>query len=422
MEVPLLLSFWGTQLYGEWLMVAAIPTYLAIGDGGFASAASRDMGMRSIAGDREGALAVFQSTWVLLLVISCVVVLLSALLALAAPLTEWFCFKGIGSDDLRVVLLLLAVHVLVGFQGGLLNGGFWCSGRYPQGMVLWTTVQLFEFGGLASAVVLGGGPVQAAWGYLGGRLIGTFLMWLILHRVTPWLRYGVRVATWGVVKRLAAPAFASLAFPLGNALNIQGMRLVVGLVLGPPAVAVFEPIRTLSRFAMQPRAIVSRLMEPEMGIAFGSRDNRLLGELFKRSCQVALWLCLVVCLSLIVAGGGILPFWTAGKISMHWSLYILLLMTAAVNSFWYTALMVPYATNRHTRIAVVYSAVYGGIAFVVCYMGALVLGFIGVGIGLLFVEIVMTAFVLPVTLNLVEQKWGDLLRVVVSPPLFIFKI
>ena len=38
-EVPLLLGFWGLQLYGEWLMVATIPVYLAIADGGFAGAA-----------------------------------------------------------------------------------------------------------------------------------------------------------------------------------------------------------------------------------------------------------------------------------------------------------------------------------------------------------------------------------------------
>ena len=69
-EVPLLLVYWGTQLYGEWLMLAAIPAYLAIADGGFAGVASREMSMRSGAGDRRGALALFQSTWLLLLLVS----------------------------------------------------------------------------------------------------------------------------------------------------------------------------------------------------------------------------------------------------------------------------------------------------------------------------------------------------------------
>lgn len=36
--IPILLNLWEINLYGEWLMVAAIPTFLAIGDGGFTSA------------------------------------------------------------------------------------------------------------------------------------------------------------------------------------------------------------------------------------------------------------------------------------------------------------------------------------------------------------------------------------------------
>ena len=52
-EVPLLLSFWGAQLYGEWLMVAAIPAYLSVCDGGFAGAACREMSIRCGSGDRN---------------------------------------------------------------------------------------------------------------------------------------------------------------------------------------------------------------------------------------------------------------------------------------------------------------------------------------------------------------------------------
>jgi O-antigen/teichoic acid export membrane protein len=74
-----------------------------------------------------------------------------------------------------------------------------------------------------------------------------------------------------------------MAFPLGNALNIQGIRLVVGLALGPAAVAVFAPLRTLSNLALQPRAVINRLMEPEMALAFGAGDPSLFRRLFTQS-------------------------------------------------------------------------------------------------------------------------------------------
>jgi O-antigen/teichoic acid export membrane protein len=420
-EVPLLLAFWGPQLYGEWLMVAAIPAYLAMSDGGFAGAASREMAMRSGAGDRPGTLAVFQSTWALLLVVSVGLFIVSAIVVEALPLGTWLGFEEIAPASLKVVLLLLVVHVLVGLQGGLLYGGFWCSGRYPSGMTWMALTNLFEFVGLAVAVMIGGGPVEAAAGYLAGRVLGTITLWLSLRRATPWLNHDLSKASTKEIRRLALPAFTSLAFPLGNALNIQGMHLVVGLVMGPAAVAVFAPIRTLSRFALQPTAIVNSLMQPEMGTAFGKGDTVLFARLFERSCQASFWLCLVGCLVLAAVGNWLLPLWTAGKFEMHWPLFLPLLGVVAINAMWYTALMIPYSTNRHGRVALFYSVFYGAAAFVSAYIGATIFGYVGVGIALLFVEAVMAAYVVSVALTLTAHSWNDWARIVARPPMFLFR-
>src|SRR5512134_1834456 len=88
-EVPLLLGLWGTQLYGEWLILAAIPACLAICDGGFAGAASREMSMRSGAGNRPGALSLFQSTWIFLLFASLIFGLFTLVVVQFAPLHTW---------------------------------------------------------------------------------------------------------------------------------------------------------------------------------------------------------------------------------------------------------------------------------------------------------------------------------------------
>ena len=420
-EVPLLLAYWGTQLYGEWLMLAAIPVYLAVCDGGFTGAASREMSMRSGAGDRPGALSLFQSTWILLLLTSLGLGSFSYFAVKSAPLHAWFGFKVMDPAVANLVILLLFVHVLVGFQVGLVYGGFWCEGRYAMGMALYTTMQLLEFGGLALAVALGGGPVGAALGYLVGRTAGLFLMRIGLYRATPWLRYGWRTATMGDVRRLSAPAFASLAFPLGNALNIQGMRLVVGLTIGPPAVVVFSALRTLSRLSMQPSTIINRLLEPEMASAYGGNRHDLFRGLFNRSCQVALWMSAASCIALALVGEKVLQIWTHGKITMDWPLYTLLLLAAGANAVWYTALMTAYATNRHVRMALVYSVVYGAAAFVLAYVFARISGLAGVGLALLLSEIALAPYVLLKSFQLAGESWVSWLRQVTRPPWFLIR-
>ena len=421
-EVPLLLHFWGARGYGEWLMLSAIPAYLALADGGFAGSASRDMSMRSAGGDRAGASAVFQSTAILLLLLTVGAVAVAVPIALFAPFHDWLGFQTIDPRELEAVLVLLVLHTLVGFHSGLLNGGFWCSGRYPLGMFWGTTTQVLEFAMAACAVVLGGGPVQAAAALLAGRVCGTLATRRALIRVTPWLRYGIRDASLSEIRRLAVPSLASLAFPLGNALNIQIMRLVVGVVLGPMAVAVFVPLRTLTNLVSQPRSVVNRLIEPELGMAFGSGDRVLFSRLFLRGCQAAVWLCAVAAIVLLAIAPWFWPAWTGGDVVLPWPLFLFLTAASVVNSVWYTALMVPYATNRHGRFALAYMLVYGLGAIVLAYVGSATAGLSGAGAALLIAELLMAAYVLPAALAMGHEGWSGWASATLRPPTFILSL
>ena len=415
-EVPLLLSFWGTQLYGEWLMLSAIPVYLTISDGGFAGAACREMTMRSGADDRHGTLVIFQSAWILLVLVSILIGLIAIGFVKVVPLAKWLDFSSMTTIEIETVFLFLVAHVLVGFQGSLLNGGYWVAGCYSRGMYLIAATQLLEFAGLALAVASGGGPIQAAGGYLAGRLLGTGLMWLGQRRISPWIEYGFSHSSLGVLQRLVAPAFASLAFPLGNALNIQGMRIIVGIALGPSAVALFVPLRTLSRLIIQPSTIVNRLIEPELALAFGARDRVLFKHLFARSCQLSLWACLLACFLIGLVAHWIFPLWTDGEVIIHWPTFSLLLAGVMINSIWHTALMVPYATNRHGGIALFYTPIYGVAAIGLGYIGTACIGITGVSIALLLTEAAMAIIVIRASLRMSRLHMAQWAKMVVQLP------
>jgi O-antigen/teichoic acid export membrane protein len=420
-ELPLFLHFWDTQLYGEWLLLTAIPSYLTVGDLGFTSTAQRDMTMRIGAGNRQGVLAVFQSTWLLILLLSCFAGLAVALLVSVTPLPRWLHLEAISPNQVRAVLLLLTVQVLISLQIGLVSGGLYCEGRYGFATFLQSLVKLLEIGALGLIVAMGGGPVQAACSLLGSHLAGLVLMRFTLLHTASWLQYGWGSASFGEIRRLAPAACASMAFPLGNALNIQGMRLVVGAVLGPTAVVQFSTLRTLSRMGLQVLQSVNRVVQPELGLAFGAGDQVMFRALFRRSCQAALWGCLAVCVLLWLAGDSLLEIWARGKVTMNWGLYALLLSTAAVNAFWYAALTVPYATNRHISVAAMYVAVYGGAVFGLAYGGAKLWGLEGVGMALLVGEVAMVAYVIHISLHLSMDSWSQWLKTISQPPWFVVR-
>ena len=75
-QVPVFLHFWGVPLFGEWMIVTAIPNNLSFTNVGFGTVAGNEMTMMVARNDRESALRVFQSCWWLITLICSVTILL----------------------------------------------------------------------------------------------------------------------------------------------------------------------------------------------------------------------------------------------------------------------------------------------------------------------------------------------------------
>ena len=420
-EIPLFLGFWGAHRYGEWLIVAAIPSWISIADGGFATTTGRDMTMRVAAGDRDGALASFQSSWVLLLGIVVSLAFIFGGLLFAPMVDGWMPPTADGTLAVKLAIFLLLTHVLVGFQAGLIYGAYTSEGRYALGTTMAAATQLTEFVGMAIAVAAGGHIEHAAMGLLAGRCIGLTLNVYVLRRTAPWIHFGWKLASWSYIRKLAAPALSALAFPLGNALNIQGLRLLVGATLGAEAVAIFSTLRTLTRSALQPVSIITRLIEPELAMAFGSSDESMIRQLVRKGGQVAFWLSGGLCLFVLLLGPTILRIWTHGKIAMDWADFAILLSAAAVNGLWTVSLQVAYATNRTQKIALIYTGIYGLGSFAIAWLGIKLLGLPGAAVGLLSAELAMCFQVIPMSLRMTGDSWSDWVRAVLRPPLRDFE-
>ena len=419
-EVPLFLTFWGAAGYGEWLMIAALPSVLALSDGGVTKAAQREMAMYAGRADHAGVLRIFQSAWAMLMVLSVAVIGLMALVLPMLPIYEWMHLKIVDANTLVLTLLLLAAQVLVYFQCGLLYGGFASVGTYATGTLYQVLAFLLGFLGLGAGVVIGRSTHAAATGALIGQTIGFLIMRLALANGVPGLRYGFRQASWLEMKRLSLPSVANLAFPIGEALNIQGMRLILGTMLGPIALATFSTLRTLSRMALQPVMSIARTIEPEISLAYGAADSGRMRQLLLKGSQAGLWMSIGLCLFMGLAGSWFFDLWVNKTLIFDRPLFALLLMVAFINSLWGISLTVPCATNRHLGIALWFSIIYGG--GVLCLTGVLThwLGLSGAGVALLVGEFCLMCIVVPVACRLVDKPIKTWTTIIIRPPAYLF--
>ena len=408
-QVPVFLHFWSEPVFGEWLIVNAIPSYLSFSNIGFGSVAGNEMTMAEARGDRDGSLRSFQSCWWLIVAVLIATGIVAAVLVVTVPIATLLGIHQISQFDTRWIIAYLGISVLFGQLEQLLQSAYRAVGRYPYGSFIKSCMSLAAFAAMLIPVSMGYGPRTTALVFASANVAGTLLLALLVRHDIPWLRFGWQHAQWSEIKRMTPLAFAFMGFPLGNALNLQGTMQAVQYALGPVAVVVFATARTVSRVALQMVQMINSTYEPEFSRSFAQQDIPMVRTLHRHACQMALIIAFSVVAAMVIAGPVFLHHWTAGKVPPSRPLLMLLLVVVIFYSLWSTSSGVMYATNQHQRLAGVYLGATG-VTVVLTFITAHFYGLYGAAISLLISELLMNLYVLPATLRIAHDTLPAFLR------------
>ena len=411
-EVPLFLAAWGGGLFGEWLLVTAIPACLSLSDLGFAGAANREMAMRRARGDRDGALAVFRGASVLILALSMGLAGLFLGSVAALDLSALLGLQRIGPQMLALVMLCLALKLVIESQTRLLFGGFYCVQQYAYGFLVLAAIRLGQLGASALALICGGGPVAVALAMVLAELAGGVGMRLALRRRVPWLRYGLHGVRRADIAALLRPALAGMAIPLGLAVSHQGVRLVIGVMLGPAAVVVFTTHRQLTRMV----SVVVSLAHPvqaELSALYDPSDPAPFRALSRAAVRLLVRAVLAVALGVALIGGMVFVTWTGGAVGFDPVLFGLLLAAAVAESLWLVVFPPVIAINRHIGVARIYLLLSA--VLLPCVWAAAAGGLPAIAAVLVVLELVFFATVLRAAWQVTGDSCAAWLRAVLGP-------
>ncbi len=349
LSLPLFLSRWDVAVYGQWLILSTIPTYLAMADAGMVSAAGNRMTMLMAASETPGntrrANEVFQSSLAFVLCVS-----LAALALVLGALALWP-FDAASSWQGKGAIAALSAGVAVSLLGGLPEAIYKATHRYALGAALSNTTRLLEWAGSLVGLWYFGGFVEVALGALVVRVVCTAAMIVHVARSTPAFRWGFADASLAEVRACAGPALSFMAFPAANALNFQGMTLVAATVLGPTATVVFNTYRTLARVTVQATATFSHALWPEFSRLYGQSRVLALTSLYRRSRWIGLALAGVASAVVYLAAPAVLQVWAKGQIAFSAALMLAAMVYAAVAGAWHVARVLLLSTNEHTGLA-----------------------------------------------------------------------
>lgn len=350
-SVPILISNWGLELFGIWMLLTALPNYLTFSDLGFTFIAKNDMSVSVSRGDRAAALVTYQSIFVLLLFILCTLALIIGVGILAIPLDDILILGPVSIIIAQQTLVLLVAKVFLYQMILLLSAGVRCEGRPAREAAFTATLRLLEGLVLMVIVISNGSPVAAATGMLAVYCTGLIAIWFWLRVTTPWLTLGFRHAQRARLTALLSPSISYMLIPLGMATLIHAPVIFLGVVAGPTTVALYSVTRTVARLGTAASNVINNSFVPEYSFAWGRNDKSgFRARVRVHTVLTAMIVCLYAILSvwLIPAGVQVL---SDSEITVPTPLVFALLAAVITEMLWTASFAPLSAINQHGLVA-----------------------------------------------------------------------
>lgn len=319
--IPVLTRAWGVEGFGAWVMLATIPTYLALADAGMGVTAGVEMARRFALGDTEGALSVFQTFWLFATSMSTLLAMGAAGAAAVLSMAGAIDIAGLDGPGLFGTILALGGYAVLVTQSSVVVAVFHATGKYASGTLLSEAAAPLEGLAIMAVALAGGGLPLAALVLLAARAMVLVVLSRLVLRHEPWARPGVGHARLSLLRGLLPASLGAFALTAAHAVILQGVVLALGAVSGPVAAAVYASSRTLARIPAQLAALVVRASIPELSRSLAAGNSRTTGRLRRINLGATLAICLPGAFVLGFAGPELLTLVSGESLSSESSLF-----------------------------------------------------------------------------------------------------
>lgn len=407
--IPIFISTWGKDYYGEWLILCSIPSYLGMSDLGLGTVATTEIAMCISRGDTQQASKLFRAAFWSINLVGIGMCLLFLLAMFVSPWHVWLNLHKTTPDEAFLTMGLLTLYVLGTIVLTLPLGLYRVAGHYGRGQIVSYIFRFIEFLAVVMVVLGGNSMWVAAAAMVFVRIIFVLSLFPEARKLAPWLVLFPDKWDFKAITHLLSPSISITAVYFGQALINQGLVTIIGVVGSAANAVVFSTIRTLCNVARQIIGSVNLSVFSEFSISIGKGDLVAAQRLHVHSAQANFVLTLIAVLGLKIAGSFILYYWTKGQVSAIEPFFSFYLMYLLFNSLWSGSWNMLIGSNQHKGLTRY---------FLLSNIGALILIYIGlktfdltiIPIVLCVSDIVFALFVFKSSAVVLQQNTSEMLK------------
>lgn len=407
--VPLFLSTWGAESYGEWLILTAFAAWFSLGDLGGQLYFINRMTADWASGRRKDFQRVYSTGLALFVASSSLLFGAVAVLLAVLPASVWLGLKSLDPELAKAILLLMAFRFSISLPVGLLLGIYRAIGLQATSVMYGNLILMIQFVATALALLSGGGMLLlASLEALPFLLLIPILIWDLRRRMSNEFSLAAfNKADRTIMLSAISPSLHFLVLQLSAALMIQGSVIVLAKTLGPVEVAIFSSMRIVANVMSRFIGMFSHASWPELTRLASLGENEKLSRLFRAILLVALFAGLFYLGLIVNYGEHLYRWWLGGKLPYESTVMFLLSTQVILTVMWTWGGNLLMATNRHegySRLQVIVNF----IALLLCYFFSLNYGLLGGVIGLFAGQYFPMLFI--VIWYLTRNGWSEISR------------
>lgn len=355
--VPLFVSSWGSETYGSWLVLSAVPSYFIFAELGLSTATANAVSIAWVSKRCSLANRIYASVWWYQSAVWAILFALLIVVACMTPAKSWLAIANVTQDAFVLVVALLAINAFLALQAGLLQTPYRAAGKFDK--MQWLNGHFRVVESVLVGVMLASsfGMVSIALCMVLVRAANIAWLWSRALIVLPLLRTQWRDASFREFLKLLPSGIAFTAYPVVQALSNQGASIVLNQMLGPSSVVLLNVGRQVARCFQMVVSVLLRSVEPEMTLAYGRADRKFMRSTQKRLARMIAIAAVPFVVGCAVYGETVVRLWLGKGIEISSTLLVACVFEAVAASLGGALALVPYCANRHHGISVVYTVV-----------------------------------------------------------------
>jgi len=393
--VPAFLAAWGDALYGDWLTLSALSSYISLSDAGLQMYVTNRLTGQIVRSEYDEFDRTWQSSLGVYIIVSTVVIATLLVFATGVVPTDWLGTKVLPANATSVVFTVLGLATLAMIWNGLFAAMYRVAGAAHLATGVGVLARGLSLATTLIALYLHLPPLHLAIVTLAIPLAMSAFIAHHAQRLLDRPLFTLRRADRRTGLELLVPSALFAVATLANGLTVQGTLLVTAWMIGPVQVTTFATSRTLASTIRQFVGLFNSVAWPEYTRLEASGNSTNLGQAHDLVVKTAASISAALVAWLWFSGPALYDIWTNGRSQPDSVLFRVMLLHALLQSPSWASAVVLTATNHHRQLA--WLTLVQGIGLVALTPFAIsMFGLKGVGFAMLLIDVPLFCMLVPV--------------------------